>query len=1126
MSRSNNQLESKNVVSANAISSSDAFQPVNNSSNQPASEQVISANKLSWSDIPPPVVRNSIILLMNRQEIVRLAVTCRSFIPYLSDKRMWEHLLDTESQKSNNYNLTTLFSDRETHLAYVFGVASYNPFASKTNWQNGRMTGYTDVSLRVSSGQYKQVKFVIDNMQYGDGYHHRLLPRIGGNSNISILESVLLKKDLLAIQYVLLHLKNNNNVMNVSTLDVHHHFLLVELIKVIHLAILQKDLVLIKLIVDYLKFIPKDYHEDKTNRNLLHFAAATGDMTIIQYLESKQCFFHADQKGITPLHLAAENGHEEATEHFRKSFKSALYKCRDHRGLTPAHYAAKKGHLSIVKKLIGDSKKLNQYTAENGVSLLHASVADINTFLFILSLGKFDCKAILPATGGTLLHLAAAANQDGKVVKLLVEEYGLRTSKDHFGRSPLYYAALHNNEVVFRYLLNNNFTPTKEDNELNKVRDFVTRPQPAVKAASDPGDSKRVPEANNNSQRTSELPKNASSPVSGSEVVISPFTQWNEDDYAGLLSMVSRGDIDQLTDYKNYFSKMRMWSKNPWKAVVSPSGGTILHFAVEAQNSVDKLSQFQALTNISWHCQDSDESSLLHVAAQMGNYDVYDDLVKNKKMEKKHYRNKHGNTPLHLAAQYGHLRMVTYCVESTPALKLHECKNQYNETPLFSAVSKDQVAIVEYLVKIKNKQGKSVDLLKTRNDEGGTVAHFSVEHDARKCLTFFGEQHDMMQFRRQMNASWGSDESLLHTAVRFGRLDILVMLLKKYNKMNFADCVDDKKRNLKQLHLERMKIESGSLNSEKLSVHATIGKILMLHSKGNSNDTMLHELVENKQHFEVQYLMDNFNKDVNMRNRLNQAPLHIAAKAWSVSEVKKFIQDYKPQIDCLDKQKRTVLHQAAYNEDRIEMMRYFIEEHKMDIYQTDLSGKNILHTVIERGDIDAMKFLIQKCKMDINRLNSSGNNILHKVAECGNVKAIEFLVDECKMSINQKDQRGNTLLHVAANAGNLEAVVWLVQRGLALTAQNHSGVIPIYFTQFINSPEICKTVVDVMSKLTWIRASQYEDRLKYIDTSLLINTLKTLIGKDEKAVIDAIEKLDTVVAPPAIVNNNGPMFRS
>ena len=154
----------------------------------------------------------------------------------------------------------------------------------------------------------------------------------------------------------------------------------------------------------------------------LYVAAAHGD---IHVLERHDIRVQRTPKKNTVLHVAAQFGQADFVEKILKlPSLSSLLQHHNEKGDTPLHLAAREGHLTVVKNLIHGAKKLGEEDTERGAAA--------------------DWKVMLRTTNNeqdTALH-EAVRNHHPEVVKLLIQEYpdftyGANTE----GNTPLYIAA-------------------------------------------------------------------------------------------------------------------------------------------------------------------------------------------------------------------------------------------------------------------------------------------------------------------------------------------------------------------------------------------------------------------------------------------------------------------------------------------------------------------------------------------------------------------------------------------------------------------------------------------------------------------------------------------------------------
>ena len=82
----------------------------------------------------------------------------------------------------------------------------------------------------------------------------------------------------------------------------------------------------------------------------LHFAAAYGHLSVVQYLQNEGANMEAkNESGSTPLHLAALNGYLSVVQYLKN--QGANTEARTNEGNTPLQLASLNGHLAVVQYL-------------------------------------------------------------------------------------------------------------------------------------------------------------------------------------------------------------------------------------------------------------------------------------------------------------------------------------------------------------------------------------------------------------------------------------------------------------------------------------------------------------------------------------------------------------------------------------------------------------------------------------------------------------------------------------------------------------------------------------------------------------------------------------------------------
>lgn len=155
-------------------------------------------------------------------------------------------------------------------------------------------------------------------------------------------------------------------------------------------------------------------HTDASNRQLVHYAAASGHLEFIQNALSTrpELVLAEDDSGWTLLLIAASAGHPEVVR-FLLTFPQTNVDHRNDTGQSALHYACSKDHMAIVLALINAGAELNPQD-DRGATPLHRAACKGNQRIVNLLMGYRNRLQINLANreGDTPLHLAC---EDGHV---------------------------------------------------------------------------------------------------------------------------------------------------------------------------------------------------------------------------------------------------------------------------------------------------------------------------------------------------------------------------------------------------------------------------------------------------------------------------------------------------------------------------------------------------------------------------------------------------------------------------------------------------------------------------------------------------------------------------------------
>ena len=198
--------------------------------------------------------------------------------------------------------------------------------------------------------------------------------------------------------------------------------------------------------------------------------------------------------------------------------------------------------------------------------------------------------------------------------------------------------------------------------------------------------------------------------------------------------------------------------------------------------------------------------------------------------------------------------------------------------------------------------------------------------------------------------------------------------------------------------------------------------------------------------------------------------------------------EFKRLVDLDDvyyeENKLTIFKYAAYRQQKIDMVKYLVEEKKLDINEKDGWGYTPLHYAVESNNENLVKYLLKhgadinallhwaaannveklvkylvEHGADINKEDVRGKTPLYLAVEYNNKNLMKYLVEH-GADINKEDEDWWTPLMSAINSGNENIVKYLVENKADINKQNKSGITPLYWAVYINNESIVKYLVE------------------------------------------------------------------
>ncbi|XP_056000947.1 serine/threonine-protein phosphatase 6 regulatory ankyrin repeat subunit A-like isoform X2 [Ostrea edulis] len=437
------------------------------------------------------------------------------------------------------------------------------------------------------------------------------------------------------------------------------------------------------------------------------------------------------------------------------------------------------------------------------------------------------------------------------------------------------------------------------------------------------------------------------------------------------------------------------------------------------------------------------ENTLLTVC-EMGNPNLARQLLE--RGENPNFRNDMLQTPLHLASERNHLRVVEQ-------LLLHGAEvnaiDKNRETPLITASRRGNWKIVSAIL----KYGADVELCDTENH---TPLYMAVERGHRRASSI------LLKAGANVNSNGHNSCTPLHIACSKGYLLIVKDLL------SYGSDVHCTNRNQNTpLHsvllCDQDELNRKSIIEDLVTNGAFVNKV---------NDRLKTPLciASERGLLEATGNLLEAGADVHLTDDENNLPLHLASKNGHIEVVKELLQ-YCVDIDRCNVKGLTPRMLAAEQEDLLNLFDAqavttteglkeniatlislakrgmltsidpFVQKNEL-VDTVDSTKRSLLYFACENGHIDVVRLLIS-FGANINACDSSGKSPLSVAAENRFHSIVEALIS-AGADTNTSDYSGRTCLHYAAKSGSFETVDLLLKHRDTVYKPDIEGVTPLH----------------------------------------------------------------------------------
>ncbi|MDR1586586.1 MAG: ankyrin repeat domain-containing protein [Treponema sp.] len=646
--------------------------------------------------------------------------------------------------------------------------------------------------------------------------------------------------------------------------------------------------------------------------------------------------------GLTPLHYAAQEGHEGLVSFLIR--KKADVNIKNASGSTPLHEAARSGKLGMMRTLLENGADINARDAK-GNTALHIGIPPANhRDAVTLLLSKGANPNLRDEHGDSPLHIAITLNRNLDVIQTLLGGGSDVSIRNIDGKTPLYLSVQENRAEYIPLLLSYGADIFAADNSGVTPADCAMQDRNAAVLV-----ALITPETVHQSDST------------GNTLLHAAVKNRSNPEILGLI-------LDQ-------------------KALVNArnkEGDTALHLAVRLDQKENGEILISRGADI-FAPNSNGESPLYLAFAAAGGVRRW--MVNPQTVEA---RDGLGNSMLHYAAQWKLDSQIPFIVQSGVPT---EAANATGETPLFLAVKYNSPSTVKVLL------GAKADI-NARDSLGNSLLHTAVRWNARDtALTLLDSGTDI-------NAHSLSGKTPLHDSVRLGMSDIENLLVSRGADLEVRDAdgntplmesvmagyplslerlaergADPMTRNIRgdtPLHIA-VAMERSDLVNQLLRTGVSI------HARNTRNRTPFQIAIG----LSPRMVSTLLTKDrINGPDDFGNSALHVALREKASLGMVKIILDQGGRLSAVDSDGRSPLRLAvdlgAWETAKV------LADAGSDPFLAAVDGKTPAEIVLAAGGGGIRAVFSGK---GVNAKDASGNTVLHYAARRGNPEAISLLLE-------------------------------------------------------------------------------------------------------------------------------------
>ncbi|MFP3016488.1 MAG: ankyrin repeat domain-containing protein [Wolbachia sp.] len=782
----------------------------------------------------------------------------------------------------------------------------------------------------------------------------------------------------------------------------------------LHFAVQEGNLDMVRFLLDEGADIES---QDKDNKKPLHLAVEAGRLNVVKLLLDRGASVNiTDVDSQTPLGLATKGDMIEILKKAELD-QGLLINARDGnldkvkdliaqganletKDNTPLHNACNNDRLEAVEYLIEKGASLKAKNKDGKIPLELAEQKGYTDIVEILKQTQLNLDREL---------LIVVEKEDLGKVKDNIRRGANVNAQSRLGWASVFWAIQKNNLNIVKLLVNNGADINAKDNESWMPLHWAVQlgSLDVVKYLVERGANINALTADGRTSLELAVQKNCVDTIE--------FLKKAQLDLdKGLLTAVQDGDLNKVESLANRGASLDTKDNNDW---------TLLHFAASS-NKFD-IVKFLLDKNANIKAKDVYGNTPLHVAAQYDSKLEIVEFLLDKNASGINDVNNNGSTPLHVATQGNKPSTVKFLLNKGASIQV---KDKHNRTPLGLA---DQEGYTNIAQMIEQRQSDLDEELLTAVQDGDLDKVKSlVSQNANVNTTdmyswtplhwaAFKDRLEIAKFLIEKNADIDAEDKgpygkkPIHVAAENNSKDIIELFLSKGVGINDTD-----KQGYTPLHYAAWR---GRLEVAKFLIEEYANSIF----KYNNGSTLPCDAPLSN-HFHIIKCSIGEKNILEIRDNSGRVPLHCAASNGKLDVVKYFIDEEKVDVNIKDNGYWTPLHWASWG-GHLDIAKYLVDK-RANINAKDKGSKIPLNVAIDQKHNDVVKYL-EQAQLDLNKelLIAAKGDDLNKVIDLISKGA----------NVNVKDNNDDTPLHLAV--GYLDVVKYLISKGANINAKCKAG---------------------------------------------------------------------------------------